>query len=32
LALGQCDVHRVGDPVIEVVGLEIGGCGHGIRV
>ena len=31
LALGKGDVHRVGDPVFEVVGLEVGGCGHGLR-
>jgi hypothetical protein len=29
LALGKGDVHRVGDPVIEVVGFEVGGCEHG---
>lgn len=28
LALGKGDVHRVGDPVFEVVGLEICGCKH----
>ena len=31
LALGKRDVDRVGDPVFEVVGLEVGGCGHGLR-
>ena len=31
LALGKRDVDRVGDPVFEVVGLEIGGGEHGIR-
>jgi len=29
LALGKRDVHRVGDPVLEVVGFELGGCEHG---
>ena len=29
LALGKRDVHRVGDPVFEVVGFEVGGCEHG---
>ncbi len=28
LALGKCNVHRVWDPVFEVVGLEICGCQH----
>ncbi len=28
LALGKGDVHRVGDPVVEVVGFEVGGCEH----
>ena len=31
LALGKGDVHRVGDPVFEVVGLKVGGCEHGLR-
>ena len=31
LALGERNVDRVGDPVFEVVGLEVGGCGHRIR-
>ena len=31
LALGKRDVDRVGDPVFEVVGLEICGGEHGIR-
>ena len=31
LALGKRDVDRVGDPVFEIVGLEVGGCGHGLR-
>ena len=31
LALGKRNVDRVGDPVFEVVGLEVGGCGHGLR-
>jgi hypothetical protein len=31
LALGKRDVDRVGDPVFEVVGLVVGGCGHGLR-
>ena len=29
LALGKRNVDRVGDPVIEVVGLEVGGSEHG---
>ena len=29
LALGKRDVHRVGDPVFEVVGFEVGRCEHG---
>jgi hypothetical protein len=29
LALGQRNVDRVGDPVVEVIGLKVGGCGHG---
>ena len=29
LALGKRNVDRVRDPVFEVVGLEVGGCGHG---
>ena len=29
LALGKRTVDRVGDPVIEVVGFEVGGCEHG---
>ena len=29
LALGKRNVDRVGDPVFEVIGLEVGGCGHG---
>ncbi len=28
LALGQRNVDRVGDPVLKVVGLEVGGCEH----
>ena len=28
LALGKRNVHRVGDPVFEVVGFEVGGCDH----
>ena len=28
LALGKCDVDRVGDPVVEVVRFEICGCQH----
>ena len=31
LALGKRDVDRVGDPVVEVVGLEICGGEHGLR-
>ncbi len=31
LALGKSDVGRVGDPVFEVVGLEICGGEHGLR-
>ena len=31
LALGKRNVDRVGDPVVEVVGLVVGGCGHGLR-
>ena len=31
LALGKRNVDRVGDPVFEVVRLEVGGCGHGLR-
>jgi hypothetical protein len=31
LALGKRNVHRVGDPVFEVVGLEICGGEHEIR-
>jgi hypothetical protein len=31
LALGKRNVDRVGDPVFEVVGLEICGGEHGIR-
>ena len=31
LALGKRNVDRVGDPVVEVVALEVGGCGHGLR-
>ena len=31
LALGKRDVDRVGDPVFEVVGLEICGGEHGLR-
>jgi len=29
LALGKRNVHRVWDPVFEVVGLEVGGCERG---
>ena len=29
LALGKRNVDGVRDPVIEVVGFEVGGCGHG---
>jgi hypothetical protein len=29
LALGKRDVHRVGDPMFEVVGFEICGGEHG---
>jgi len=28
LALGKRDVHRVGDPVLEIVGFELNGIGH----
>ena len=28
LALGKRDVHRVRNPVLEVVGFEVGGCEH----
>jgi hypothetical protein len=28
LALGKRDVHRVGDPVLEVVGLVVRGSEH----
>jgi hypothetical protein len=31
LALGKRNVHRVGDPVVEVIGFEVGGCDHGLR-
>ena len=31
LALGKRNVDRIWNPVFEVVGLEVGGCGHGIR-
>lgn len=31
LALGKGDVHRVGDPVLEVVGFEIYGGEHELR-
>ena len=31
LALGKRNIDRVGDPVVEVVALEVGGCGHGLR-
>ena len=31
LALGKRDVHRVGDPVLKVVGFEICGGEHGLR-
>ena len=31
LALGKRNVDRVWNPVFEVVGLEVGGCGHGLR-
>ncbi len=29
LALGKRNVHRVWNPVFEVVGFEVGGCEHG---
>jgi hypothetical protein len=28
LALRKRDVHRVWDPVFEIVGFEVGGCEH----
>ena len=31
LALGKRDVDRIWDPVFEVVRLEVGGCGLGLR-
>lgn len=28
LALGKRDAHRVGDPVLKIIGFEIGGIEH----